>query len=119
MDFFTGGSTGILCTGSLAGSNGLKIKRLNDGLVCYKLATFHFKRCKLMDWSCVDYFWIIVMFLSAVWTLILTAPIHFNGSIAEQVIQDLHLRWPEAEYIFIIFSFLDQLFLQALIFIYI
>ncbi len=75
MDFFTGGSTGILCTGSLAGSNGLKIKRLNDGLVCYKLATFHFKRCKLMDWSCVDYFWIIVMFLSAVWTLILTAPI--------------------------------------------
>ncbi len=25
--------------------------------------------------SCVDYFWIIVMFLSAVWTLILTAPI--------------------------------------------
>ncbi len=29
--------------------------------------------------------WIIVMFLSAVWTLILTAPIHCRGSIAEQV----------------------------------
>ncbi len=29
--------------------------------------------------------WIIVMFLSAVWTLILTAPIHYRGSIAEQV----------------------------------
>ncbi len=29
--------------------------------------------------------WIIVMFLSAVWTLILTAPIHFRGSIGEQV----------------------------------
>uniref|UniRef100_A0A671NI24 Glutamate receptor n=1 Tax=Sinocyclocheilus anshuiensis TaxID=1608454 RepID=A0A671NI24_9TELE len=29
-----------------------------------------------MDWSGVDYLWIIVMFLSAVWTLILTAPIH-------------------------------------------
>ncbi len=27
--------------------------------------------------------WIIVMFLSAVWTLILTAPIHCRASIAE------------------------------------
>ncbi len=35
-----------------------------------------------MDWS-VDNFWIILMFLSAVWTLILTAPIDSNG---EQVI---------------------------------
>ncbi len=26
---------------------------------------------------CVDYLWIIVMFLSAIWTLILTAPIHW------------------------------------------
>ncbi len=33
----------------------------------------------------VDYLWIIVMFLSAVWTLILTAPIHCRGSIGEQV----------------------------------
>ncbi len=40
-----------------------------------------------MDWSGVDYLWIIVMFLSAVWTLILTAPIHCRGSIAEQVMQ--------------------------------
>ncbi len=39
----------------------------------------------LMDWSGVDYLWIIVMFLSAVWTLILTAPIHCRGSIGEQV----------------------------------
>ncbi len=29
--------------------------------------------------------WIIVMFLSAVWTLIVTAPIHCRGSIGEQV----------------------------------
>ncbi len=29
--------------------------------------------------------WIIVMFLSAVWTLILTAPIHCRGSIGEEV----------------------------------
>ncbi len=34
-----------------------------------------------MDWSGVDYLWIIVMFLSAVWTLILTAPIHCRASI--------------------------------------
>ncbi len=40
-----------------------------------------------MDWSGVDYLWIIVMFLSAVWTLILTAPIHCWASIAEQVMQ--------------------------------
>ncbi len=33
----------------------------------------------------VGYLWIIVMFLSAVWTLILTAPIHRRGSIAETV----------------------------------
>ncbi len=34
---------------------------------------------QLMDWSGVNYLWIIVMFLSAVWTLILTAPIHCIG----------------------------------------
>ncbi len=32
-----------------------------------------------MGCSCMDYLWIIVMFLSAVWTLILTAPIHCRG----------------------------------------
>ncbi len=35
--------------------------------------------------SRVDYLWIIVMFLSVVWTLILTAPIHCKGSIGEQM----------------------------------
>ncbi len=40
-----------------------------------------------MDWSGVDYLWIIVMFLSAVWTLILTAPIHCRASIDETVMQ--------------------------------
>ncbi len=35
----------------------------------------------------VDYLWIIVMFLSAVWTLILTAPIHCRGSFGEQVME--------------------------------
>ncbi len=40
---------------------------------------------KLMYWSRVDYMWITVMFLSAVWTLILTAPIHYRGFIGERV----------------------------------
>ncbi len=54
-------------------------------------------------WTGVE--WIIVMFLSAVWTLILTAPIHCRASIAETVMQcyispnltrnktHLHLGW--------------------------
>ncbi len=78
-----------------------------------------------MDWSDVDYLWIIVMFLSAVWTLILTAPIHCTGSIGEQVMQcyiypnlmkkqtHLHLGWPEDEYIFSKFSFLGELFFNV------
>ncbi len=40
-----------------------------------------------MDWSGVDYLWIIVMFLSAVWTLFLMAPIHCRASIAETLMQ--------------------------------
>ncbi len=56
--------------------------------------------------------WIIVMFLSAVWTLILTAPIHCRASIDETLMQwcistnlmkkqtHLHLGWPESEHIF-------------------
>ncbi len=43
-------------------------------------------RHSFMDLSRVDSLWIIVMFVSAVWTLILTAPIHCRGSIGEQVI---------------------------------
>ncbi len=39
----------------------------------------------IVDLSGVDYLWIIMMSLSDVWTLILTAPIHCNGSIGEQV----------------------------------
>ncbi len=46
-----------------------------------------------MDWSRVDYLWIIVMFLSAVWTLILAAPIHCKESIGDakflQICSDL------------------------------
>ncbi len=72
----------------------------------------------------LHYLWMIVMFLSAVWTLILTAPIHCRASIAEQVEMlhfsrsvrmkkqtHLHLGWSEGEYIFSIFSFSGELFL--------
>ncbi len=65
-------------------------------------------------WTGVDYLCIIVMFLSAVWTLILTAPIQCRGSIGEQVMSNatflqifsdeqkknhLILVWPKGEYI--------------------
>ncbi len=56
-------------------------KSLNGGFVSHKHADFVFSRCYLMDWVV----WIIVMLLSAVWTLMLTAPIHFRGSFGEQV----------------------------------
>ncbi len=71
--------------------------------------------------------WIIVMVLSAVWTLILTAPIHCRGSIGEQVMYvmlhfsrsslmkkqtHLHLERPESEYIYSNSSFLGELFLS-------
>ncbi len=65
----------------LASSDGLKLKRLNDEFVYYKHAGFHFSRHYLMDWSGVDYCDV----LSAIWTLILTAPIHCRASIGEQV----------------------------------
>ncbi len=58
---------------------------LNNGFVYYKHAAFCFTMHSFLDWHRVDYFWIIVMFLSAVWTLILTAPIHCRGSTGEQV----------------------------------
>ncbi len=76
-----------------------------------------------INWSGVDCLWIIVMFLSAVWTLILTAPIHCRASTAETVMQrhispnlmkkqtHLRLRWPEGEHIFRKFKFLGELFL--------
>ncbi len=79
-----------------------------------------------MDWSGVDYLWMIVMFLSAVWTLILTAPIHCRGSTGEQVMEcyispnlfwwkkqtHLHPGWPEffiEFFIFIVFVHFKQI----------
>ncbi len=43
----------------------------------------HFSLYKMLIYSRVDYSWIIVMFVSAVWTLILAAPIHWSGFIGE------------------------------------
>ncbi len=60
---------------------------------------------------------LVVMFLSAVWTLILTAHIHCRGSIGEQVMEwyispnlmkkltHLYLGYPEGEHIFSKFIF--------------
>ncbi len=49
-----------------------------------KSALMDFLRINMQLLSGVDYLCIIVMSLSAVWTLILTAPIHCRASIAEQ-----------------------------------
>ncbi len=54
--------------------------------------SFSLQKMLVMDWSGVDYLWIIVMFLSAVWTLILTAPIHCRRSIGEQVMDAKFLQ---------------------------
>ncbi len=40
-------------------------------MVLFLKAAFCFTKYELMDWHGVDYLWIIIMFLSAVWTLIL------------------------------------------------
>ncbi len=69
-----------------ARSESLNTKENNNnyGFVSYNQACFHFTILSLMDWSGVDYLWIIVIFVSAVWTLILAAPFHCRGSISEK-----------------------------------
>ncbi len=65
MDFFTGGIT-----------------IMDYGLLFWTPMDLYCKYMQLVTsqdvncWNHVDFLWIIVMFLSAVWTLILTAPIH-------------------------------------------
>ncbi len=63
------------------------------------------------------------MFISAVWTLILAAPIHYRGSITEQVMQcfistnlfcSRNIVWPEDEYIFSKLSFFEELFVLSI-----
>ncbi len=65
----------------LAGSKQFEV---NDGFFFF-FTNMQLFASQEMDWSGVDYLWIIVMFLSAVWTLILTAPIHCRGFTGEQV----------------------------------
>ncbi len=49
-----------------------------------------------MDWSGVDYLWIIVTPLSAVWTLILTAPIHSKlMSVGDPLVTFLQICYTE------------------------
>ncbi len=97
-DFFTGGS--VIMDSYFSRKQQFEVKEhLNERFVSYKHASFLFN---VIWWTGVDYLWIIVMFLSAVWTLTLTAPIHCTS---EQVISTnlmkkqthLHLRWPERE----------------------
>ncbi len=63
----------------LARSEGLKLNTL-------MLDLFQLLSSPDVNWW-TGVLWIIVMFLSSVWTLILTAPIHCRASIAETVMQ--------------------------------
>ncbi len=67
----------------LARSNGLK---LNVVMMDLFLTNFQLFASQYNNWHTGVVVWIIVVFLSAVWTLILTAPIHCRGSIGEQSI---------------------------------
>ncbi len=80
--FFFIGRTNIIDYGLLARNNILKWKRL-DGLVSYKHILYLFTSQDINWWA--GEVWIIAMFLSALWSLILMAPIHCRGSISEQV----------------------------------
>ncbi len=61
-----------------------EVKNILKRFVSYKNTAF---TSQDVDWWTVDYLWIIVMFLSAVWILNLTAPIHCRGSTGEQVME--------------------------------
>ncbi len=93
MDFFTGGSVIM--------DYGLILELKMSWWICFSFC--------LQDFNCWTGVVWIVMFLSAVWTLILTAPIHCRASTAEQVMQcyispnlmkkqtHLHLGWSEGD----------------------
>ncbi len=78
MDLFTEGS--IFMHYGLAG---LKLKCHNDRFDYYK-HSFSLHKMLTNELQSCGLLWIIVMFVSAVWALILTAPIHCRGSIGEQ-----------------------------------
>ncbi len=93
----------LLWTCILARSNSFKLKTF----VMVDLFLTNTQLFTLQDvnwWTGV--MWIIVMFLSAVWTLILTAPIHFISPHLFWRRNHLHVGWPVSDYIVIRFSLL-------------
>ncbi len=67
-----------LWTGISPISNGLKLKCLDDGFVFVQNCSFSLHKMLTDGLELIT-----VILLSAVWTLILTAPIHFRESIGE------------------------------------
>ncbi len=67
----------------------MKLKCFNDGFIYKHAVWLHTMLIGGLDWRGVDYLWIIVVYLSSVWTLILTAPIHCRGFIGEPVMQNI------------------------------
>ncbi len=76
MDFFTGGSI-IMDYGQFGQKKQFGVK--NILMMDLILTNMQLLASQSINWwtgISVDYLWIIVLYLSAVWTLILTAPIH-------------------------------------------
>ncbi len=86
-----------LWTSIFTRNNDLKLKCLNYLFGYFFYYTF-FTNMQLLTLRKVNWWtgvvWISVMFLSAVWALILTAPIHCKGSIGEQVMQNFSKTVP-------------------------
>ncbi len=117
MDFFTEGSA-IMDYGLIFCSWGDSLEHFIEIPWCiYDKHTAFGSTIQYVNWW-TGVVWIIVIFLSAVWTLILTAPIHCRASIGEQVMQclisqnlmkhtHLHLGWPWGWAIFFILAHLN------------
>ncbi len=83
--FFSGGSENIMDYGLVFWLE-VTVSGLKAFMMDLFLTNMQFFTSQVINWW-TGLVWIIVMFLSAVWTLILTAPIHYRGSIVEQVMQ--------------------------------
>ncbi len=81
--FFTGGSVFSQIINSYEVTV-IELKYLNYGIIFLQTCKFPLLKTLIDGLESCGLF--CVMFLLAVWTLILTAPIHCNGSICEQVI---------------------------------
>ncbi len=62
----------------------MKLKCFNDGFIYKHAVWLHTMLIGGLDWKGVDYLWIIVVYLSSVWTLI-----HCRGFIGEPVMQNI------------------------------